>query len=245
MEGFLLINKPAEITSFGCLGHLRHLLGKGVKVGYAGTLDKFATGLLIVGIGRGATKHLGRLLKMPKTYFGTGKLGELTDTYDPAGVICEKNLILVTQQQLQLALSSFGNGYIQVPPVYSALKFQGQRLSDLHRTKKDSAIDVREIAFIKRRFVYLYELQLDSFVFPYFKIKAHVSSGTYIRVLVNDIAKKLDTCAMTVQLCRTAIGPFKLTNALDLGALNLELIKQKMLTINEMQSQLDLGSLIG
>ena len=238
MEGFLLINKPAGMTSFNCVRQIRKIVGKSFKVGHAGTLDHFATGLLIIGIGRQATKLLGRLLQMPKTYFGTGKLGQLTDTYDPAGRIIVTNHKSVNKSDLQEALKSFEKGYLQTPPVYSALKFQGQRLSDLQRVT-ELADEVHKIAISKQRYVNLYSLELKSFEYPYFTIESQVSSGTYIRALINDIAIKLDNCATTVQLNRLAIGPFLSADGLDLSELNLDLIKSKLIPVNELLSRLD------
>lgn len=239
-DGFLLINKPAGMTSFSCIGYIKRLIGKGVKVGHAGTLDKFATGLLIVGVGRGATKHLDKMLKMSKTYVGTGKLGELTDTYDPDGVIIERKAGIITIEKLQAALRSFGVGYLQIPPVYSALKFQGQRLSDLQRRSHDlNGQDVYQIALNKSRWINLYELSLQAFGDPYFTVRAHVSSGTYIRSLINDIAVKLDSCATTIELERRAIGPFQLSRALEVASLNLEQIEQNLMQVADLLSMVD------
>lgn len=241
MEGFLLVNKPAGITSSGCVLLIKRLVGKGVKIGHAGTLDKFATGLLIVGIGRSATKHLGLLLNLSKSYVAMGKLGELTDTYDPDGTIVESCSESVTQQTLQLALKSFGNSYIQVPPVYSALKFKGERLSDLKRSAQDlaAAWNVDQLAVAKSRNIFLYRLVLVSFNYPYFKIETHVSSGTYIRSLVNDLARRSKSCATTVQLERTAIGPFKLVNAMDLQNLDLNQINQNLIPVPNLLKEID------
>jgi tRNA pseudouridine55 synthase len=240
VEGFLLIHKPAGITSFSCLGYIKRLVGKGVKVGHAGTLDKFATGLLIVGIGRGATKYLDKMLKMSKIYVGTGKLGELTDTYDPDGVVIERKTSIVTREMLETALLSFGAGYLQTPPVYSALKFQGKRLSDLQRAGREpSNQNIYQIALSKSRWISLYELSLQSFNNPLFTIGAHVSSGTYIRSLINDIAVKLDSCATTMQLERQAIGPFQLIHALEVEGLDLEQIRQNLIPVTDLLDMID------
>jgi tRNA pseudouridine55 synthase len=240
LNGFLLINKPANLTSFRCVGIIKRLLGKSVRVGHAGTLDQFATGLLIIGIGRQATKHLGLILNLPKNYLATGKLGEQTDTLDPNGIVVHSNSIVVSQFALQQALSSFGEGYIQVPPIYSALKFAGQRLSDLHRNQEymSEKINVGEIAQSKSRYISLYQLELLQFQSPFFTIKSYVSSGTYIRVLINDIAIKLGSCATTIDLSRTAIGPFKLANALELADLDFQKIEQNLISVCDLQALL-------
>lgn len=239
MEGFLLINKPAGKTSFGCVKQVKHLVGKTVKVGHAGTLDKFATGLLILGVGRSATKYLSGLLQMPKIYVAKGKLGERTDTYDPDGIVVEYKKAFFNIQTLKASLTSFGSGYLQTPPVYSALKFQGKRLSDLKRANHEH-INVSEIAINKSRWINLYNLSLLSFEDPYFTIQAHVSSGTYIRVLINDIAVNLDSCATTVELERKSIGPFELITALDLDRLDLDQIEKKLISVNDLLQIIDL-----
>jgi tRNA pseudouridine55 synthase len=239
MEGFLLINKPADITSFGCVGRIKRLLVKGTKIGHAGTLDKFATGLLIIGIGRGATRCLGTLLKLPKTYIGTGKLGELTDTYDPNGTVVKTCDMQVDDQQIKNALASFGSGYMQIPPVYSALKYKGQRLSDLSKAELGSLVDVAEIAKTKQRHIDLYALLLNDFSFPRFTIQANVSSGTYIRVLINDIAVRVNSCATTVELNRTVIGPFKNEKALEVADLTLDIIEQNLIPVTDVQYIVD------
>jgi len=235
LDGFLLVNKPSKVTSFGCVGQIRRLVGRQFKVGHAGTLDKFATGLLIIAISRNATKHLGQLLNMPKGYVGIGKLGELTDTYDPDGQIIQRNSKIVAKESLQQAILNFGKGYTQIPPVYSALKYQGQRLSDLHRDTL-SIVRASDIAIAKARQIDLYNLELKAFTYPYFTIQAYVSSGTYIRSLINDLAVKVGSCATTVQLSRTKIGPFSIHQASDLNDLDLNLIKKNLITIQEMQS---------
>lgn len=235
--GFLLINKPAGLTSFNCVGIIKRLVGKGIRVGHAGTLDRFATGLLIIGIGRSATKHLGLLLNLSKTYIGTGQLGEQTDTLDRYGQVIKASDKIVNQASLEQVLMSFGTGYLQVPPVYSALKFEGQRLSDLHRDQT-CHLDVQQIARDKSRFINLYDLKLQAFNYPAFTIQAHVSSGAYIRVLINDIASRAGSCATTVELCRTQIGPFDLAQALDLEGLDLAKIQQSLILVDDLQAKL-------
>lgn len=246
LNGFLLVNKPSGLTSFNCVGVIKRLVGKGIRVGHAGTLDRFATGLLIIGIGRSATKHLGLLLNLSKTYIGTGRLGEQTDTLDIYGQIIKNSNNLVNKIDLEQAIASFGGGYLQAPPVYSALKFEGQRLSDLHRASNDLTnsaaqernLDVHQIAFSKSRYINLYDLILQDFNYPDFTIRAHVSSGAYIRVLLNDIASRVDSCATTIKLCRTKIGSFNLEQALDLEGLDLDKIKQNLILVSDLQAKL-------
>lgn len=220
VSGFLLINKPAEITSTDCINKLKRFLPKKTKIGHAGTLDRFATGLLLIAIGRSATRQLTQLKECDKTYTFTMKLGQVTDTLDVTGTILKQQSIdHITQDLVKETLKSFGNEYLQIPPLYSALKHHGKRLSTLARSQQ---IDIQELEYIaqeKARTIILHELVLEHFNIPYITIKAHVSSGTYIRSLVRDIAQKMGTIATTHQLQRTMIGNYTLEHAIALDSL--------------------------
>ena len=234
--GFLLINKPTGMSSYGCIGYLKRILKQKIKIGHAGTLDPFASGLLIVALGREATRLLSRIMVMEKTYVATGKCGELTDTLDYTGTIVSTCAHIPLEKEIKTSLLSFGSSYEQIPPLYSALKHQGARLYALARHNVMSTQELQSIAESKRRTVQLYELQLLSYESPQFTIQARVSHGTYIRTLVNDIAvracpssfdelrmsgeqSRAGSCATTYQLARTAIGPFDLSQATDLMAI--------------------------
>lgn len=218
--GFLLVNKPKDTASFKIVTQLRRILeNKKLKVGYAGTLDPFATGLLIVGVGRPATRVLHTITKWDKRYIARAKLGEHTDTLDLTGQIVELCNTDVTEKQLFSAIKRLGKQYTQIPPVYSALKHGGVPLYKLARHKKKTHDDLREALEKKARDVQLYEVTLTKFSFPFFTIEAHVSHGTYIRTLVDDIARNAGSCATTHELTRTAIGKVKLEDAIDLEAL--------------------------
>jgi tRNA pseudouridine55 synthase len=220
ISGFLLINKPAEITSTDCINKLKRLLPKKAKIGHAGTLDRFATGLLLVAIGRAATRQLTQLKECDKTYIFTMKFGQTTDTLDSTGIILEQQPIdHITQNLVEETLKSFGNEYLQIPPLYSALKYHGKRLSTLARSQQ---VDIQELEHIvqkKARTIILHGLVLEQFNLPYVTIRAHVSSGTYIRSLVRDIAEKMGTIAVTHQLQRTMIGKFDLKESIELNSL--------------------------
>src|SRR5579872_4094622 len=118
--GFLLLDKPCGMTSFGCIKHLKRIIKQKIKIGHAGTLDPFASGLLIIAIGREATRLLPRCMEMKKTYVATGKCGELTDTLDCTGAVVATSSTIPTEQDLRVALNSFGSSYEQIPPIYSA-----------------------------------------------------------------------------------------------------------------------------
>jgi len=218
--GFLLINKPVGISSYGCIGYLKRILKQKIKIGHAGTLDPFASGMLIVALGREATRLIDRIMVMEKTYVATGKCGELTDTLDRTGVIITEADNSISEQKIRDSLASFGSSYEQIPPLYSALKYQGLPLYTLVRQNVMNKEQLQEIVVSKRRIVQLYDLQFLSYEFPYFTIQARVSHGTYIRTLINDIAIRAGSCATTYQLTRTTIGPFSLDQAVDLASLN-------------------------
>lgn len=203
-----MLYKPVGISSAAAIRPIKRLLPKKTKVGHAGTLDPFASGLLIVGVGSAATKQLSAFMTLDKVYIATGKLGESTDTGDHTGVITDTATTLITQQQLVDALASFGTAYLQTPPLYSALKHEGMPLYALARKRVLEAEILTQIAAQKSKQVSLYVLELISFEFPYFTIKAHVSHGTYIRSLISDIGLRVGSCATTYALERSAIGTF-------------------------------------
>ncbi len=241
IEGFLLVNKPRDKTSFWCIRYIKRLVGKRVKIGHAGTLDPFATGLLIVGIGRNATKHLGTFLTLDKIYIARAKLGLQTDTLDITGSIIKQNdTINITKQELQKAIEQLGNSYQQIPPIFSALKYNGKRLCVLAREKKKSVQELNNIVRQKVRDVTLYSVELQEYSGPYFQICAHVSHGTYIRSLIDDIAQKAGGYATTVSLCRTDIGSYCLSRAIDLETLQtLKMIEKNCIPVDQFLQQLN------
>ena len=229
---FILINKPAGWTSFDVVGFIRkkarieHPENKKIKVGHAGTLDPFATGLLIVGVGRESTKRLDEFKGMPKTYITTIQLGAVSDTYDIDGVIIptvaptvilskakdplnseREGILRFTQNDIEKVLKLFTGPQKQIPPMFSAKKINGKKLYELARQgitieRKPSDIEI-------------YEINLLEYTWPILKIEVKCSAGTYIRSLANDIGQKLGVGAYCSALTRTAIGDYKLENALS------------------------------
>ena len=226
LSGFLLVNKPIGASSYACIGRIKFLLRqdlstpKKIKIGHAGTLDPFASGLLIIAIDREATRLLSQCMAMKKTYVATGKCGELTDTLDCTGTIIKTTDIIPTEGDLREALKSFCSSYEQTPPIYSALKHEGSPLYALARKNKLDEEQLHAIAQAKSRTVQLYDKQFLSYNAPYFSIQVTVSQGTYIRTLINDIAIRAGSCATTYELTRTAIGPFTLDKTLDVFQIN-------------------------
>ncbi len=218
-SGLIKINKPAGVTSYDCIRHIKRILNaKKIKIGHAGTLDPFASGLMLICIGREATKTIDQLMTQHKEYLVKAKLGELTDTLDLTGKILETKIVnpSITKQNIEKAIKELGSSYIQTPPIYSALKHQGKPLYELAREQKMETYELEDIVQKKSRQVEIYKIELLNVELPFFTFKAHVSKGTYIRSLADDIAQKLDLHANTYELERTKIGEYKLEDAAKL-----------------------------
>lgn len=219
MPGVLLIDKPSGITSHDVVNQVRRQTGV-KRVGHAGTLDPLATGLLIILVGRDATKKQAEFLHQDKEYICTAQLGIETDTYDSEGVITRRTpwerVKQLTPDQVESALAHFRGEIHQTVPAYSAVKVQGQKLYDKARR---GTID---ITALPSRVVKIYELELLDFykdeaqqaVFLSLRVKC--SSGTYIRSLVYDLGQFLGIGAYITALRRTKIGEFTVEDAQQL-----------------------------
>ncbi len=222
-SGLYLIDKPAGFTSQQVLQKMKKIY-RVKKIGHSGTLDKFATGLLLVAVGV-HTRLLEYLLKMDKVYDFTVDFSIANDTLDPEGEsidifdkpwdsICSKNIL---QKQLQKFI-----GHIwQTPPIYCALKYQGKRLSDIQRVRH-SPNQAANIAQSKTRQIHIYNLRYLARENARVRFLAHVSSGTYIRSLGRDIGQTIDAGGVTVQLRRRKIGPWPVKQAARLMDLEKE-----------------------
>lgn len=212
ISGFILINKPSGMTSHDVVDKLRKITGI-KKIGHAGTLDPFATGLLILGISRKATKKLSQFLKLDKEYIATLRLGAESDTFDKEGKIIEEKVEKIPSiNEVKKALNSFIGEIEQIPPIFSAKKIKGKKACDLARRGKKVELKPQKVK--------IYEISLIKYEFPFLKIKVKCSSGTYIRTLASDIGKKLGCGAYLENLKRTKIGPFSLKEAVSLSELN-------------------------
>ena len=240
LVGFLLINKPRGMSSYDCINYLKRILNKKIKIGHAGTLDPFATGLLIIAIGRVATREISKIMGLKKEYAAKGKLGELTDTLDFTGTIIQtKDVTGITKEQIEKAITLLGDSYEQIPPIYSALKHEGMHLYKLAR-RGVSTRKLEQIAEQKKRIITLYELVLTDFSLPFFSIRALVSHGTYIRSLVNDIAKKAGSFATTYSLTRTKIGAVGLADAISIDELKtVDDIVQQLIDVSDFLEHLE------
>jgi len=217
-EDILLVDKPAGWTSFDVVAKIRGRIRaeyitcdikptkKQLKVGHAGTLDPFATGLLVILLGD-ACKKAGEFLKLDKQYEFTAKLGEVSTTGDPEGEItkADTNTHDPTEEQILEALKQFEGEITQVPPAFSAIKINGTRAYKLAREGKEVEIPPRQVTVSR--------LELISYDYPYLKCRCDVSSGTYIRTLAEGIAKQLGTGAYCTELRRTRIGSYSTEGA--------------------------------
>jgi tRNA pseudouridine55 synthase len=216
VDGLLNIDKPGDCTSHDVVARIRRLT-RIARVGHAGTLDPQATGVLLMGLGTG-TKLIQFLHEYPKTYHATLRLGVRTDTCDAAGKVVEVRPVReMSPAEVEAVLVGFRGAIEQIPPMFSALKRQGQRLYTLAR----QGIDVER----QPRRVQLFRLSLLSLTGATLSLEVECTSGTYMRVLAHDIGTRLGCGAHLSALVRTAIGPFRLSQALTLPALE-EAVRQ-------------------
>ncbi len=204
-DGILLIDKPKGLTSTRVVEKVRRKLK--TKVGHSGTLDPLATGLLILLIGR-ATRFSWMFLNMDKTYLVKARLGVKTDTYDVEGNVIDEREVNVSCQEVEKALSRFVGEIEQVPPPFSAKKVQGKRAYKLARRGKNPQLKPVKVK--------IYELQLLECIPPHITIRMKVSSGTYVRSLINDLGESLSSGAVVEGLVREEVGPFSLSDAVPL-----------------------------
>ena len=212
-DEILLVDKPAGMSSFGVVARVRRVLseqaGHKVKVGHTGTLDPFATGLLILLIGKG-TKRANEFLKLDKEYEATICLGKVSTTGDIEGEISNyipsgSSDIIPNLSQVQFVLQSFIGEIFQQVPSYSAVKINGQRAYKLARAGKKVKMPVRKVT--------IYNIEILDYKWPELKIRCEVSSGTYIRALGQDIGEKLGVGGYLTQLRRTKVGKYKVEDA--------------------------------
>lgn len=219
MNGILLIDKPKGWTSFDVVNKVRRMCQqselststkKRFPVGHTGTLDPMATGLLVLLLGT-YTKQAPGLTKLDKTYDVAMKLGQTSTTGDVEGDITDVSSEQPSPQAVTAALQQFVGDHMQVPPAFSAIKINGQRAYKLARDGKAPEL--------KPRPVHIEQITLDSYSYPFVHFTTEVSSGTYIRSLVEDLGKTLETGAYMSDLRRTKVGKFDLADALTMDDL--------------------------
>lgn len=254
IEGFLFIDKPAGPTSHDVVDVVRRLIsspsmgedegGGGLspsprpshqemgklRVGHAGTLDPFATGLLIIAIGK-TTKELGKLAGLDKEYEATLALGAVSDTYDRTGKITTIPTPLpLGEEKIKEVFQKFVGTIEQVPPMYSAKKMRGKKLYELAR----AGIEIER----KPITVTIYSIEIGSpLTARRLPLRIRCSSGTYIRTLAHDIGQALNCGAYLEELRRTAIGPFSIEDAMPLTSLTVENFRMHLKSIEVVLEQ--------
>ncbi len=222
MDGILLIDKPVGWTSFDVVAKVRNILKQSgtqkPKVGHSGTLDPLATGLLVLLVGN-YTKRAGEFTKLDKTYEVTMKLGETSTTGDGEGEKTQVSGRKPTEKEVSSAVKSFEGEIMQTPPAFSAIKVNGQRAYKLARAGKEVKLEPRQVK--------IYEIKDMEYIYPLVKFTAKVSSGTYIRSLVEDIGTKLDAGAYMTALRRTQIGEFNIEQSKPITEVGVAKLLQK------------------
>lgn len=221
-SGVINLDKPAGMSSAAVVGKVKRLLPRGTKIGHAGTLDPFATGVLLLLVGK-ATKRCEALMDQPKQYETTVKLGATTATDDPesaeqawvdpeTGVAATlEELATVTRDQIDALLRRFIGEVQQRPPAFSALRIDGRRAYDLARAGHDVRIASRPVR--------IYAIELLAYDWPLLRLRIDCGRGTYIRSLGRDIGGALKVGGYLTQLRRTRIGAFDASTAVTLDAL--------------------------
>ena len=206
MEGIIVVNKPKGITSFDVIRKLKKIL-KTKKIGHTGTLDPLATGIMLVCVGK-ATKLASDLEAKDKIYIADFDIGYATDTYDIEGKKIAENIIEVSKENLKQSIKKFIGNIKQIPPMYSAIKIDGNKL--YHLAKK--GIEVER----PKRDVTIEYINLLDFKDNKAKIETKVSKGCYIRSLIYDIGQDLGTYATMTALQRKQVGDYSLENSYSL-----------------------------
>ena len=219
-HGLLTLDKPAAITSRDAVDLVQRLV-RPAKVGHAGTLDPLATGVLVVCVGS-ATRLIEYVQRQPKSYTGTFLLGRRSPTEDVEGEVVELDDPPVpTREQLDQAAQGLVGRIEQRPPAFSALKVAGRRAYDLARQGQEVELKPRPIT--------IYALEVVRYDYPELVLRIECGGGTYVRSLGRDLAERLGTAAVMSALVRTAIGPFRLEEAIDPRELTPENLPEHLL----------------
>ena len=231
MQGVLLIDKPSGWTSFDAVNKVRRMVEqsglndtgrKRFPVGHTGTLDPLATGLLVLLLGP-YTRRAMELTKLDKTYEVVMRLGRTSSTGDEEGEKTDVSAFEPSETEIRAILQQFVGDSMQVPPAFSAVKVNGQRAYKLARSGQAPELAARPVRIARMEF--------DSYEYPFVRFTADVSSGTYIRSLVEDIGRELKVGAYMSGLRRTRVGPFSIEGALQPDDLTPETLQEKTFTL--------------
>lgn len=217
-SGIINLNKPPGLSSARAVARVKRMLPRGVKIGHAGTLDPFATGVLLLLVGK-ATRLCERLMDQPKQYEATVKLGATTPTEDPESPETPMPYAPPpAREQIDTALQNFVGEILQRPPVFSAMKVGGRRAYDLARKGYDVELKARPVK--------VYGIEVLGYEWPFVRLRIDCGRGTYIRAIARDLGGALGTGGYLTALCRTRVGSFGLEGAIDLEALSPASIRE-------------------
>jgi tRNA pseudouridine55 synthase len=217
MDNLIAINKPKGPSSFQIVARVRKITGV-KKVGHAGTLDPLASGVLVVAIGREATKKIAETVEKEKEYVADIKLGQTSATDDAEGQLTAISDYRPDLEEVKSAISGFVGEINQIPPQFSAIKIGGQRAYKVARAG--------ETVELKARPVIIKEIELLNYDYPDVKIRVVTGPGVYIRSLARDIGQKLKTGAYMSDLLRTRVGEFDLSKSLTLEEFQIKYDQQ-------------------
>lgn len=205
IPGFIIMDKPETWTSHDVVAKMRGVL-KEKKIGHLGTLDPLATGVLVLAVGRDATKQIQNFMKLDKDYEVELELGKVSDTYDREGQMQVTGVdpLALTPEQVLAALEKFWGTSMQMPPAFSAKKINGKKAYELARAGKPVDLKAVEVTMQGK------DIEID---LPFVRFFLTVSSGTYVRSLVHDLGQVLGCGAVLTRLRRTRVGPFPLSEA--------------------------------
>lgn len=199
-KGILLVDKPEGMNAFKLVAILRRRLGV-KKIGHAGTLDPFATGVMVMLVGRDYTRLSDTFLTADKEYAARIRLGVETDSYDKDGAVVSESDAVPTLEEVEAAVAQFQGKVLQTPPMYSAKKVNGKKLYELARQGKEIERKPVEVTL---------DTQLVSYDYPYIDITVACSKGTYIRSIAYDMGKMLGCGAHLEALVRTRSGDYRI-----------------------------------
>ena len=221
MKGILLVDKPAGWTSFDVVNYVRRMVAnaegkkpKSIKVGHSGTLDPFATGLLVLLVGKDYTRRAKEFSDLDKTYEVALRLGVTSSTGDPEGKLTPVSAARPSLNDIRQCVVKLTGEISQTPPAYSAIKINGQRAYKLARAGKQVVIEPRKVV--------VHYLDINQYAYPKARLVADVSSGTYIRSLVETMGQMLGVGAYTTALRRTRIGDYSVDEAEAVETLDIQ-----------------------
>jgi tRNA pseudouridine55 synthase len=213
MDGIINLDKPAGISSAKAVWHVKRLLPKGARIGHAGTLDPFATGVLLLLVGK-ATKLCEQLIRQPKSYEATVKLGATTATDDADSqeqVARTPSALIPSREDIEASLKRFIGSIEQRPPAFCALKVGGRRAYQLARDGNPPVLAPRTVE--------IYSIELLDYAWPLVRLRIECGRGTYIRSIARDLGEALGVGGYLTQLRRTRVGEFRIEDAVSLEQL--------------------------